>query len=86
MPATKNIYICRRADFTVLKKDTELPSFSTLMENVSLHRQIEEEEEEEEYDVEETQSAAYFAHYLQIPLAYKAKTKDKRFPTSFSET
>ena len=85
LPATKKIYICRRADFTILKKDTELPSFSTLMENVSRHRQIAEAEEEEESDVEETQSAAYFAHYSQIPLALKAKTKDKRIPTSFSK-
>ena len=85
LPVSKSIYVCRRGDFTPLKKETELPSFSTLMENVSRHREIAEVEEEEEPDAEEVQSKAYFAHYSQIPLSLKAAKKDKRIPKSFND-
>ena len=58
IPTTKSIYICRKNDFKILEKDTELPSFSTQMENISRKQQLAEMKSTEDpvMDTEETQS------------------------------
>ena len=57
IPTTKSIYICRKNDFKILEKGTELPSFSTLMEKISRQQQLAEMTSTDDpgMDTEETQ-------------------------------
>ena len=84
IPVAETIYIFRRNDFTVLKENTDLPTFSTLMENISRQQQLIEAEETDEEEIEEVQSKCYFSHYTQIPTALKV-SKENRIPQTFQE-
>jgi len=82
IPSSSSIYTCRQNDFKVINKDTELPSFSSLMENLSHQRQLAEMGETDETtetieDIEETRTKCYFTHYSNTPSAMKATKRDR---------
>lgn len=82
----KGIIITRKADFTILREDTQLPSFSTLTDNLSRHRQLEEiEQSDEAASAEDTLTQCYFLHFSQLPSVMKANTRDTRLPRNFKE-
>lgn len=83
IPSRKEVKICRQNDFTVLRPNTELPSFSTLVDEISKQRLEEESQGVAETEAEDTLSSCYFIHYCQTPTSLKAKTRDIRIPKSF---
>lgn len=85
-PLHETIKTCRVREYTPVRNETELSSFSSVVSDMSRHTELAEMGEvEHDGEVKSFMTRSFFVHFCQVRNALKYKTIDRRFPISLEE-
>lgn len=70
-------------DFTLLRDDTQLPLYSTLVDGIERQKALEELTEQKAAEAENTSMKCLHPHQTNFGVAFKVETNDRKIPTSF---